>query len=226
MKTQQNTQGYIKKAKVGEKMDILIAMQAIYDKNFEIYAYELLYRSSVEINEYTETNGDIATSLVIVGTMLGGGIENMTDQKIGFINFTDNMLKSDLLKLMPPRHLGIEILETAEPTEDALDACRKLRDLGHKITLDDYVLNGKSHKFAEYADIIKVDFLNSDDRQIMSIVKKYKRKGVKFIAEKIETEEDYDKAQKYGFDYFQGYYLSKPSYISCNELMELQTNAK
>lgn len=63
-----------------------------------------------------------------------------------------------------PREIVVEILETVEPSAELVRICRDLKELGYQVALDDYVFN-ETNPFArqllKYADIIKVDFLNT-----------------------------------------------------------------
>lgn len=208
-----------------QNMDILIARQPIYNRNLKVFAYELLYRENIKTNAYTEVNADLATVSVILGTFLSIGIENLTNGKPGFINFTANLLKSDIVKMLSPKYLGIEILEEIEPTDEILDICKELKNIGYTIALDDYVYNKSTKKFLHNANIIKMDFLQTSDNQLKDIVLKYKGKGIKFLAEKVETKESFIKAMAYGYDYFQGYYFSRPTLVQEKDILPMQVNA-
>ena len=50
--------------------------------------------------------------------------------KKAFINFSKNILKSDVYTLLSPETVIIEILEDIEPTEDVIEACKKLKEIG------------------------------------------------------------------------------------------------
>ncbi|WP_368292386.1 HDOD domain-containing protein [Dehalobacter sp. TBBPA1] len=47
---------------------------------------------------------------------------------------------------------------------------------------------------------------------------------VRFVAEKIETREEFQRAYEMGYDYFQGYFFSKPSIINSKEIVSLNSN--
>jgi EAL and modified HD-GYP domain-containing signal transduction protein len=205
-------------------VEILFARQPIYDRKLRMIGYELLYRSATKSNEGLGTDGDTATASVLIGTFLNCGIENITNRKLGFINFTDNLLKSDTIRLLPTKYLVIEILETIDPNDETLNTCSQLRKLGYTIALDDFVYNESTERLIKYANILKMDFLASTDQQLSDIVKKYKKKGKKFLAEKIETKEQFEKAKAYGYDYYQGYYFSRPVLIHKKVLMPLHIN--
>ena len=206
-------------------MDIYIARQPIYDKELKVAAYELLYRSKLGESAYSAADGDVSTASVILGAFLDGGFESMTDNKPGFVNFTDSLLKSEAVTMLPAKRLVIEILETVEPTQEVLAACEKLAELGFSMALDDYVLTDSTEGFIQFAKIIKMDFLNSTDDQLKNIVRSYKGKNISFLAEKIETKEDFLKAKSYGYTFFQGYYFSRPTLVENKVLLPLQINA-
>ena len=206
-------------------MNIVVARQPIYDKKLNVVAYELLYRRNTKINEYSEADDNLATVSVIIGTLLNGGLENITDNKLGFINFTDSLLTNDAIRLLSAKHLVIEILETVNPTEEVLNACEELMNLGYTIALDDYIYTDLTRRFIQYATIIKMDFQNSTDDKLKNIVKKYKKSGIKFLAEKIETKKDFIKAKSFGYNYFQGYYFRRPELVENKVLLPLQVAA-
>jgi len=206
-------------------MNIVVARQPIYDKKLNVIAYELLYRRNTKLNEYSEPDDNLATVSVIIGTLLNGGLENITDNKFGFINFTDSLLKNDAIRLLSSKHLVIEILETVDPTDEVLNACDELIKLGYTIALDDYVYTDSTKKFIKYAKIIKMDFQNTTDDMLKTIVKKYKKSGIKFLAEKIETKKDFIKAKLFGYSYFQGYYFCRPELVENKVLLPLQMAA-
>ena len=52
----------------------------------------------------------------------------------------------------------VEILETMEPDQDVIDACRRLKGKGYMIALDDFEDNAGWAPLVEIADFIKVDF--------------------------------------------------------------------
>ena len=65
------------------------------------------------------------------------------------------------------------------------------------------------------ADIIKIDFSITKGKERKTIVENLKSNNkIKFLAEKVETIEEYNEALSYGYEYFQGYYFSKPRIIS------------
>ena len=65
----------------------------------------------------------------------------------------------------------------------------------------------------ERADIIKIDvrvFSEAELRQQLELLRPYE---ALLLAEKVETSEEFDRLRTLGFDYFQGYFLSRPQTV-------------
>lgn len=200
-------------------MDIFLARQPIFDKKNKIIAYELLFRTGI-LNKYNSVDGDNATIEVIKNTLFNFGIEKIAKSKKVFINFTENILKSNILDLLSPEYVVVEILEDIEPTLEIINICKKLKEIKYTIALDDFVFHNKYKSLMEFVDIIKVDFRITKGEERKEVIKKIKNKNIKFLAEKVETIEEFNDAVKYGYSYFQGYYLSKPIVISGKKIPE------
>jgi EAL and modified HD-GYP domain-containing signal transduction protein len=62
-----------------------------------------------------------------------------------------------------------------------------------------------------------------DKKDIEEMIEKY-RGAVKFLAEKIENRKEYEEAKEMGFDYFQGYFFSKPVILTGKDIAPVPTN--
>jgi len=200
-------------------MDIFLARQPIFDRFNKLIGYELLFRNS-EKNSYQSEDGDKATTEVIKNMFINMGIEKVTGGKKAFINFTENILKSDIFEVLSPESVIIEILEDIEPTDEILELCKKLKTLGYTIALDDFVYSSKYRKILEITDIIKVDFKITTGCERRRVIEQVNSKNIKFLAEKVETIEEFNDAVSIGYSYFQGYYFSKPLIISGKRISE------
>lgn len=191
-------------------MALLFARQPIFGKNNNLYGYELLYREEGG-TEYNCNNGDIATSSVMAAGFLSMGVSEISGKKKAFINFTENMLLHGVATLFPKEQIVVEVLENIEPSEDVVSACKNLKAEGYTIALDDFVFRPGYEALIEIADIIKVDFmLTKTEYERTYVVKQFKNKRIKFLAEKIENNDDFQMAVKAGYSFFQGYYFAKP----------------
>lgn len=205
-------------------MDVFVARQPIFGRKLNVYAYELLYRFGAEAKAYAHPDGDRATMEVIADTLLLIGLGTLTGGKKAFINFTENLLKSDIANILPKDFVAIEILEEVEPNDEVMWACRKLKQSGYTLVLDDFVPDAKHQPFIDIADIIKIDFKTTAVRTHDKLAVWLKGRNIRLLAEKVETRSAFEQARKLGYSYFQGYFFSKPVIISSRDVPAYKIN--
>jgi EAL and modified HD-GYP domain-containing signal transduction protein len=197
-------------------MEIYVARQPIFDKKRKVFAYELLFRHSME-NFMPKIDGDCATSSVLSSSFLNLGLDSLTGGRNVFINFTKNLILERIPMMFPTKDTVVEILENIEPTEDVLEALCFLKKKGYRLALDDYVFDSAHNAFIELADIVKVDFMGIPLGEIREKISGIPKKTV-LLAEKIETWEEFRAAIDMGFTLFQGYFFCKPEIVKGREV--------
>ncbi|PID22284.1 EAL domain-containing protein [Sporosarcina sp. P3] len=200
---------------------IFIGRQPILNRSGAIYAYELLYRNSEE-NFFPDINPEKATIGLLINTFLTVGIDQVTSGVRSFINFSGELLAQDVFMNLNPDQVVIEILEDVEITPALLHRLRMFKEAGFTLALDDFILQDQYRihsQLFELVDIIKVDFIQTsimEKHQINNFLKRYP--SIILLAEKVETESDYQLALKSGYDLFQGYFFAKPDIIQSTEI--------
>ena len=212
-------------------MDYFLARQPIFKKDLSVYAYELLFRNNPNENNCTlKSNesipnisnydtGDQATSNVLINSYLAADFDSFSHGKKVFINFTKNLIIDESPMIFPIRSLVVELLETISPDSVLIEKCKNLKKKGYTLALDDYVHErDKENPLIDIVDILKVDFLDNSKQEISHIAQLYKNKPIKLLAEKVESAEILQFAINEGFEYFQGYFFSKPTMVSGKSL--------
>lgn len=199
-------------------MEVFVARQPIMDLRQKVFGYELLFRQGLD-NYFQATDGDKATAAVIDTSFSLIGIESLTEGKRAFINFTENLLREDMATLLPKEAVVIEILEQVHPDPAVIASCQRLKQLGYLLALDDFAFTPEYKPLIQLADIIKVDFMQIKTlEERRSVIHKVRNDRIKFLAEKVETREDFEVAKKIGYSYFQGYFFSKPVIFRTNDV--------
>jgi len=121
----------------------------------------------------------------------------------------------------------LEVLEDVEVTEQVVDAVRHLAKAGYRIALDDFEYTPAHDPLLHLAHIVKVDLTITRGDDLIQLVKQLRPFKVALLAEKIETDEEFQQCLSLGFKLFQGYFLSRPQVvegrkISDNELVLLE----
>jgi len=176
-----------------------------------VYGYELLYRSG-PMNWCTTDDRD-AASLDVADSFLNARTRTLTSGRKAFFNCTRQFLVNEYATLFSRKETVIEILETVEPDAEVLAACRRLKDLGYTIALDDFVYAEKFQPFVDLANIIKIDFQLSGSSERQQAVARFAPLGIQLLAEKVETRDEFAEAHGSGYDYFQGYFFCKPQIV-------------
>ena len=188
----------------------LFARQPIYDISLNVQAYELLFRPR---NEATAQNfdGDRATSQVILNALTEVNINEISDQKPVFVNFTEKWL----LEPPPfnPKQVVIEILENIKISPPLIKQVQKLSQAGFTIALDDFEYSKEWDPILEVTDYVKLDVLKLSSEQLKQNLNHISKYNTKLLAEKIEDYEKLKECISLGFSYFQGYFLCRPQEV-------------
>jgi EAL and modified HD-GYP domain-containing signal transduction protein len=198
--------------------ELFLGRQPILDRNENLAAYELLFRSG-HFNGAQIEDDTSASATVINHAFEELGVEAVLGKHTGFINLTAPLILSDPIELLPKDKVGLEILEKVKVTDQLVQRCRELKEAGFTLALDDFT--GQEAEFKpllEIVDIVKVDVQNMSQAALAYITGRLKRYNVRLLAEKVDTREQVDRCLDLGYELFQGYYFAKPSIITGKRL--------
>jgi c-di-GMP-related signal transduction protein len=192
-----------------------VARQPILDRSQNVFGYELLFRNGVE--DYFNADPELAARSTLDSSLLYG-INVLCDRRRAFVNCTCEVLFKDLITLLPPHQTVAEILETVEPEDRVIAACKRLKAAGYLIALDDFAPNDPRIPLVEFADIIKVDIRATRPEERAGMMRRFGSPACKMLAEKLETPHEYRQARDMGFVYFQGYFFCRPEIVIGREV--------
>jgi EAL and modified HD-GYP domain-containing signal transduction protein len=199
--------------------NVYVGRQPIFDRASKVYAYELLYRSTQQANTANVGfDGDSATTQTIINTFMEIGLDRLVLNKLAAINLTEKFLLEDNRIPFTPRQVILEILEDIPVTEPLIQAVSRLAKAGYTIALDDYLYNPAHAPLLKLANIVKIDITLLSKEQLQDHVTQLRKYNVKLLAEKIETPQEFIMCSELGFDYFQGYFLSRPQIIAAEKM--------
>ncbi|MCD8553884.1 EAL domain-containing protein [Seleniivibrio sp.] len=197
--------------------DFYIGRQPILDEKGLIFAYEVLYRSHGQTGA-SVTDNAAATARVLINAMQNFGLEKLLGGKKGFINADESTILDGAIDLLPKETFVIEILESTKMSQKLIDKILYYMGKGYKFALDDMEFTkeyiGTFKELFPVVDYIKVDYMLSDRTILEQNMKLLSGVKAKKLAEKVETQEEYESCRRMGFDLFQGYYFAKPIVIS------------
>ncbi|MCW8334979.1 EAL and HDOD domain-containing protein [Vibrio paucivorans] len=206
-----------------------VARQPILNSKRQTLGYELLFRDGERNAFPANVDSNRATYRLIVENFLSIGMNPSLPTSRCFINFPYQSLIRRLPLSLPKEQIVVEVLENCPPDDDLFEAIKELSQRGYLIALDDFVYNLEWERFLPYVHIVKLDLMALGLEQACDYVKMRKAQGVKrrFLAERVETEQEFLAARAAGFTFFQGYFFSKPemikqSYVSPEQVIAME----
>jgi c-di-GMP-related signal transduction protein len=192
-----------------------LGRQPILNRQQELVAYELLFRNSSQRNEAIVPDDFLATLDVIQHAFSTLGTSSVLGDKLGFINVNADLLLSDVLELLPPQQVVLEILETVEITPLIVERCLALKKKGFKLALDDVIhLDDAQRSLLPHISFVKLEVLGMEKAQMNVLINELRAYPLQILAEKVDNPDQHLLCMKLGFDLFQGYYFAKPTILS------------
>jgi len=198
----------------------LVARQSILTRKQELYGYELLYREAGKVG--APDDGDAATSRTVLNTFLEIGLDKVVGPHKAFINVTRRFITE-----LPPipvdkSQVVLELLEDLIVDQELVDAVKELASQGFTLAIDDYTFEAQWEPILPLVDIIKVDVMATGLDGLAEKIARLGNDKVRWLAEKVETQSEYEQLHEMGFDLFQGYFFARPRVLEGIRLHENQ----
>ena len=198
-----------------------VARQPILTADEQVCAYELLFRDSLE-NHFSASDADGAACSTLDSSLLMG-LDTLCNGRLAFLNFTRDVLLRDYAFLFPADRVVVEVLETVPPDAEVISACRRLKEGGYMIALDDYGVGDPRQPLLDFAVFVKVDLRATALNPCAEMVRKLGASH-RMLAEKVETREEFNAARQIGFSHFQGYFFRVPEIVSTTDIPSNKLN--
>ncbi|WP_324170465.1 EAL and HDOD domain-containing protein [Sulfurimonas sp.] len=189
---------------------LYIARQPILDMNENIFAYELLYRDTLQSSNIK--NDRHATVTVLSNVLNKFGVKSLLSKYKAFIKTDKKFLLHDVIFCIPKEHFIFSIGANIDFSELVEQRIIKLHEMGYTLAINDVLLSidiiDKFFSILKYISYFKVDI-----NTLASAVEKLKQYHIKTIFTKVETYEMFEKAKSLNGDFVQGYFFSKPKVL-------------
>lgn len=189
-----------------------MARQSILNANYEIYGFEFLYRGNrYDVSKSNDAMG--ATSELLSNLFTAIQNNDKTNNLPAFINIDSSFIESPSFFPSFSDNIILEILEDVVASPQIIARIRNLKQRGFKFALDDFIFEPDRLKFLPYVDIVKIDISAISFENIKKSLPILQPYSLILLAEKVETEKEFEECLKLGFDLFQGYFFDKPELV-------------
>lgn len=195
-----------------------IGRQAIYNTVFNVAGYELLYRRNNQVGAAaTGMDGDEMTKSVLLDAVNVFGIKNLTNGLPAYINFTRNLIMDDFAFLFNPNDIIVEVPAEVFVNEALAIKLSGLQRAGYRLSLNSYSEQNGRLKFDQIInsfDVIRIKTGGKNKLQLKDMLQRLRGCRAQLLAERVETEEEFEMVQSLKFTLFQGYFFERPDTVT------------
>jgi EAL and modified HD-GYP domain-containing signal transduction protein len=213
-----------------EAPSVLVARQPICDRHRHSVGYELLFRAH-DREQALVVDDEQATAHVLVTSFADIGVRQLVGSRFAAINVSRRFLLDVNPLPFGPKNIVLELLEDQVVDSRLLARLYELRAAGYTFALDDYHWTPGTAPLLEVANMVKLDVLALGQQGTEEELARLQDFRGKLVAEKVETEAEFERCLQLGFDLFQGYFFCRPELVSgrplsTSSLRALQTAAE
>ena len=180
-----------------------MARQPILDRHGRLHGYELFLRS--DARNTLNVNTDQVTRVLVDSAVLFG-FEQLACSQPAFIRCSAQTLAESMVEILPAGMTILHLDEAEMPTAELASVCKKLKAAGFR----KFGWESDFEPLLNLANYIKVDLTQTTALERQSMRASATRTATALVAEKVETQADYQLACDEGFGFFQGYYFCRP----------------
>ena len=195
--------------------EVFLGRQRVVDAEREVFGYELLYRGQDPTIPFDDP--DAATRCVMERVFLQWGMEHVVGDRFGLMNASASLVVNGLHEAMPPEGMIIEVREPSPFDATTVAALWHARRNGYHFALDNVSRLGdlEHSELLPLASIVKIEVTMAHHAEVGRLISVARERspGVLVLAEKVESQDEFNRCVDHGFDLFQGYHLSEPEVL-------------
>jgi c-di-GMP phosphodiesterase len=194
--------------------DLFLARQPIVTADGNLYGFELFFRAAhVDAAEYED---DVEATASVVANVLGElGVERTLGQFLGFVNVTALFVQTDLVEILDPERIVLEMPASTRAAAPLVKRCADLAARGFVFALDGCQgdLAGVT-ALLPYVKYVKFNSAKIEPERVATLAKALQARKIHLVAERIETGEAFSRFKGAGCELFQGYHFAAPELIT------------
>lgn len=201
--------------------EFYLGRQPILDRNQNLFGYELLFRNAPVGPAHITT--ELAATAAVIAHASQLGMEKTVGDALGFVNVDAGVIMTDIFPFLPREKMVLEICATEQVTPGLLARVAELAGQGVRFALAD--VSGENETvdaLVPWIEYVKMDMRSTPLSALLKLAPRFRQQKKKLVAEKVETRDEFKNALDLSFDYFQGYYFSRPVIMSGKKLSPSQ----
>lgn len=186
--------------------------EPVLDRAQQLIGYELSLRNRHSLADVKpDDTVMLMNDQMLLKSILDLGAERLLQGKQAFVNVTSLILDHPLIERLPGHNIVFALQPQDEFAEQIIARCRQLKERGFKFAID----NPRNQKgllpWLQMTDYVRFNISQIDalelGKEVVAILKMAVRP---LIALGVDSEEHFEAGRKLAFNYFEGYYFTKP----------------
>lgn len=205
--------------------EFFMARRPVVDRAQDLVAHELLFCEIGADADKTaaDTHGEEQPAAAsVIADVYQHGMNRVIGDLTGILYLDASALMSGIFHFLPPQTVVLEIAEMPEATPRILDRMRALTQAGFRFAL---VVNDRIRDLDQLLPLVegvRIDITGKDRAELARLCALFQAHQKKLLAEKVETPEQFRDCFDAGFDFFQGYYFTRPHILGAKRLCPTQ----
>jgi c-di-GMP phosphodiesterase len=192
---------------------VVLARQPILDRRESVVGYALRYRPLTPSGQLEGPETSIAS--VMVGALAEIGLEKLVGDRPAYIEVTPQLLQYVGQLPLSPGRVVLELAATPNADADLLRALHDVTKAGFQIAIVGVIPAGAGEALWRFASAVKLDSraIAGGGEEVNDLLVGLRRRGLRLIADRIETSEQHEATRALHFDAYQGQYFAAPRSI-------------
>lgn len=197
---------------------IFIARQPIFDSTEKVIGYQLLPQQIQNAPEITPPNGLRASAHLLDNAFNHFGLQQILGDRLAFIPISSEALASDILELLPPEKVVLDIRPSDLNTDVLIGIVSKLHDMHFRFSLSNFTYTQALSPLFALASYVTHDVHQSSMDSIQDQIQLLQHLQIKHIATNLQSYEDFQLHKKGMFSLYQGHKFAPYDSLSMNRL--------
>lgn len=198
--------------------EFFMARRPVVDREQNLVAHELMFCEIKPHPNSSGTSDEQPVGASVIADVCQHGMSRVIGDLFGILYIDADALMSDIFQFLPAQHVVLEIAEMPDPGPAILERLRTLTQAGFRFAL---VVNDDTkdvHKLLPLVEGVRLDITGRSSSELNHFCRTFGGHQKKLLAEKVETQEQFQACFDAGFDFFQGYYFTSPQILDGKEL--------
>jgi c-di-GMP phosphodiesterase len=185
-----------------------VARQPILDHDQSAQGYELVYAHRDTSD--TSLDGLLANAQRAFDAICEVDLEQLVGDHQAWINVTPELLELDLVDILPPERVVLELNTTAFADGTQLPRLAELREAGYSLALNQFRYRPQVMPLLEVVDTVKLDFAGLGSHELAHQQFLLTPYGHRIVAEGVATYGEFELGTAAAANLFQGYFFTRP----------------